>query len=536
MSEPSTPPSASAEDSPQPPVTDSAKAAVAPFEATRAETIERIRSAAPGTVLLVDFDETLLLTNSTQTFVRAARPYFFSALLFAILEKLRPWRFIPAGGRSILLREWIRLLAVMTCFPWTLWLWRRQAGTVAREWGNHELIKALRARPDCRLVITSYGWRALLVPILEKMALPAYEIDACRLSTFRRDRLRGKPFRLRALLGEEALRGALLITDSPDDLDLAQVVDRCCLLKWDKPSNAPIFSHYVPFLYSVKAKYGDWRHFRSVVLADEFPLLVLCLSWLAAAPLFHAAGILLLVISYWIIYELGYMENDRTAEKKEKDPNLSDDYMNNRDRSSFVEPWFWGILLTIPALVLVQLGQPTLTGPSQYALLPQGIDLREVLGSAELWTRVGLWSALLVSVWMVFWVYNRIDKFSRTWLYLPMQFTKNFGFALITPLSLVGYLVFAAHAMARWVTYFIYRFGRETYPGNSWFQRIRFFLLGSFALMALFLPGGVEGVVTWKALAIYVWLAIRARPFLLESARDIRRVSRDDWVIRKPMD
>ncbi|MGF1447948.1 MAG: HAD family hydrolase [Opitutales bacterium] len=535
MSEPSAQTSASPGDAPQRPQARHSVGSGAPFHTNRVQTLQRIRDAAPGSVLLVDFDETLLQANSTQTFVRAARPYFFSALLFAVMEKLQPWNLLPADGRSILLRDWVRLFTVMLFFPWTLWLWRGKAAAIAQEWGNRDLIEALRERPDCRLIITSYGWRALLEPVLKAMDLPAYEVDACGLRSFRRDRLRGKPDRLRERIGEEALSQALLITDSPDDLDLAEVVDDCCLLQWDPQSSAPIFSHYVPFMYSVKAKYGNWTHMRSVVMADEFPLLVLCLSWLATAPAFHAAGLFLLVLSYWIIYELGYMENDRTAERKEKDPNLSDMYMNNRDRISFVEPWFWGILLAVPALVLVQLGQPIDGGPRTYRFLPsEGLDLGRVLGSAELWQNVGLWTALLVSVWAVFWIYNRIDKLSRTWLYLPMQFTKNFGFALVTPLSLVGYLVFVAHAMARWVTYFIYRFGRETYPGTSWFQRIRFFLLGSFALMALLVPGGVEGVLTWKALIIYVWLAIRARPFLLESIRDLRGVSKDNWAIKPP--
>ncbi|MGF1482895.1 MAG: HAD family hydrolase [Opitutales bacterium] len=507
----------------------------APFQSSRGDALRRIREAPPGTVLLIDFDETLMLTNSTQTYVRAARPYLFSAIFFGILEKLKPWRIIPTpGDRWQLMRDWVRMLAVCFCFPWTLQLWKRKAKQIADEWGNRPLIEALRQRPDCRLVITSYGWRALLRPILREMDLPPYELDSCRLRHYRHDRLRGKPVRLRELVGDEALKQALLITDSPDDLDLAAEVGHTCLLQWDPPSSAPIFSHYVPFLYSVKAKYGNWGHIRSVILADEFPLLVLCLSWLAQFPLLHAAGVFLLVLSYWIIYELGYMENDYTAEKKEKNPNLSDNYTNNRDRISFVEPWFWGVLLAIPALLLIELAKPTVGGPWGYDVLPDWpVRVGGVLESSTLWLKLLQWSALLFFVWGIFWVYNRIDKFSRTWLYLPMQFTKNFGFALVTPLSFFGYLVFAVHGLARWVTYFIYRFGRETYPGTSWFQRIRFFLLLSFAAMALFLPTGVESVLTWQALVITAWLGLRARPFLWESLRGIRRVSRDTWSLKK---
>jgi hypothetical protein len=59
----------------------------------------------------------------------------------------------------------------------------------------------------------------------------------------------------------------------------------------------------------------------------------------------------------------------------------------------------------------------------------------------------------------LFAIFNRVDETSRTFLYLPLQATKGIGIVLMLglPVTIVGAALLIAQAIARWMTYVVYR-------------------------------------------------------------------------------
>jgi hypothetical protein len=83
------------------------------YTASPDATLEAVR--AHDGPLLVDFDETLYLRNSTEDFIDCARPGLLALLLLRVLDVLRPWRL--TGGINT--RDNWRVWAILTFFPWT---------------------------------------------------------------------------------------------------------------------------------------------------------------------------------------------------------------------------------------------------------------------------------------------------------------------------------------------------------------------------------------------------------------------------------
>ena len=92
--------------------------------------------------LLVDFDETLYLRNSTEDFIDCTRPGLLALLLLRVLDVIKPWRLTGA----INTRDTWRVCAISTFFPWTAWRWRAKVPILAERYLNQELKAALKGR------------------------------------------------------------------------------------------------------------------------------------------------------------------------------------------------------------------------------------------------------------------------------------------------------------------------------------------------------------------------------------------------------
>src|SRR5262245_51937601 len=90
--------------------------------------------------VLVDFDETLYLRNSTEDFIDCARPGLLALLLLRVLDVIKPWRL--TGGIDT--RDTWRVCAISLLFPWTLQRWRSKAPILARRYINQELKAILK--------------------------------------------------------------------------------------------------------------------------------------------------------------------------------------------------------------------------------------------------------------------------------------------------------------------------------------------------------------------------------------------------------
>ncbi len=501
-----------------------------PREVDGAAALEILARAPADQPVVVDFDETLLLRNSTSEYLRTVRPYLVGRLILLVLDLLRPWAWLPDRWFGPGSRDWFRVVAVTMLFPWTPLLWRRRAARLATGSANEDLVRALRDRTGSRVIVSSQGFRFVIRPLLERMGLGAVEFEACRFLAGFLDRRRGKLDRLVRLVGEDTVRRAVVITDSEDDRPLLDAAARPLLVRWPPPAASGAPPAYVPFLFMVRAKHGGWGHFRSMILGEDLVLLWLGLSLASPQPLLHACAMVFLLLSFWVIYEVGYMENDLVAERYERDPVLKPEFFAHREAISFREPWLWALLAALPGVWLLQVAD-RVEVPAWRAVT-DGSLLRAVEGSWDpgaLLRVMSWWVGLLAGLRLLYLVYNHADKMSRVWMYPLLQGMRSFGFAVLSPLSLPGAVAFLATVISRWMLYWVYRAARVEWPGTDVGQALRLALVAGLAGALLCHAGAREAMLSVQGGIILAWCAWRARLALVRILRDAHHVRGDSW-------
>jgi len=244
---------------------------------------------------------------------------------------------------------------------------------------------------------------------------------------------------LSTALGDAAVREAMVISDSGDDLPLLAACARPLRVVWPEARYRTALSRcYWPTEYLARIKRPGERYFFRGVLQDDFAYWLLASVTLASYPLFHVAGLLLLLISFWAIYELGYVDNDQVAERFEREPKLSPEFFRNPVVTPSWQPWLWAAGFGAAAIFVLRLpGRP-----------PAADFLR--------------WLAVLVATQLWFRLYNRVDKNTRVWMFPVLQLARSSAFVVLVPISLVGTIALSAHLFSRWVPYYVYRFGGRT--------------------------------------------------------------------------
>ncbi len=443
--------------------------------------------------LLVDLDETLYLRNSTEDFLDTARPGLLALLLLKCVDVLKPWHL--TGGAPT--RDVWRVGLVMALLPWTLWRWRRRAPQLAAAHGNAALLAALRARA-LPVTIATVGFRPLVEPLVAAFALPGADVIATGVSFT--DRRQGKLLRVTAALGADAVAGAMVLTDSPEDQPL---LDPCAhplyVLGPEARYVAALSGVYLPTEYLGRVKRPGERNFLRGVLQDDFAYWVLASIALAVHPLYHGAGLLLLLFSFWAIYERGYVDNDLVARDYEQDPKLTSAFFNSPVATPALQPWLWAAALGAAGIFVLR-----------YPDLPVQAD--------------GLrWAALLLGTYGWFCLYNRMDKGTRVWMFSVLQLARTAAFAVLVPVPLIGVAALAAHVVARWVPYYVYRHGGKNWPDlQPPLIRLMFFVL--ITLLLSLAAGSASLFENYTALALLLWTAFRARHDLVLAARSARRI------------
>lgn len=98
--------------------------------------------------LIVDFDETLFLLNSTEAFLDSARPRFLGAFILRLLDLTKPWLLLPGPRKQHVYRDWLRVLSVVVLMPWCVFSWRARAPRLGLKYWNQELLIVLFWRSD----------------------------------------------------------------------------------------------------------------------------------------------------------------------------------------------------------------------------------------------------------------------------------------------------------------------------------------------------------------------------------------------------
>ena len=470
------------------------------------DVIDLIETVSEKTPIIVDFDETLFLRNSTEEYLNTLRPRVIGAVFLGLLNYLKPWNWLPGSLKGEISRDWLRVVISTLLFPWTLLLWCWRARQLAHVQGNTILLQAIAKSVSSRVIVATKGFAFIVSPLLKHLSLPRNtrnNLIACRFWKGIVDRQMDKKERVTAALGADTIKRAIVVTDSPDDTSLLSAVAKPCLVVWPEAKYFPaMVDVYIPFVYLERCKRSGQQYFLRVILGNDLVVIFLALSWLNSYPLIHAASMTFLLLSFWCVYELGYYENDLVAEQFEEKPVLSKTYQRYKQRMDMWQPWIWALLFAVPGIVLLELSKTFLESTNSV------FDYTRLFLSKAL-TDMVCWFGLLLSLRVSYWAYNHMDKSTRLWLYQFLQIYRYFGFLVVTATSVIGVMLFAAQVLSRWISYIVYR-NQADWPKNLPEQLISCFIFG-FLIMAIVLSGDDFWIVlNWQTLLIFLWYAFRA--------------------------
>jgi len=463
--------------------------------------------------VLLDFDETIYLRNSTEDFIDSARPALLALLAMRMLDLIKPWRW--TGG--VTTRDVWRVRCITWLFPWTKQLWIKRVLALALDSGNTPLIKAIQKRslaPNSQAtVVATLGFDFIVAPLAVALGLPRIRIIAARSSTFA-DRRDGKLRMVVSKLGHEAVRRALVLTDSPQDAPLLDVCAVPMRIEWPEARFRPALSdHYLPGQYLSVVKRPGERYIARGILQEDFALWVLASMALATQPIVHVVALLFLLLSFWAVYESGYVDNDRIAARYEHDPKLTGAFREAVVATPRITPWIWA-----------------LTSGAVGVLLLRGLTSNAL-------TDFFLWTAMLAATYGAFAIYNRFDKTTRIWLYSGLQMARSAAFVVLVPIHLIGAVAIGAHVLAKWVPYYIYRAGGKRWPDQSHLlTRLLFFVLLSILLA---FAAGSAILWSWSAAALLAWNVLRARHELVAAVFGAARLDKPNStrpLDRQPLD
>ncbi|WP_170149752.1 hypothetical protein [Rhodoplanes roseus] len=477
---------------------DLAPADLAPDDVDPGERVRRALAAAdPGTEIIVDFDETLWLRNSTEEYLRSLRPRLLAYLILLALDVLRPWRLLGGAARQHHYRDWLRVLVCSVLLPWSIPLWRRRAPALAALWQNRELLDALQDSGYASFRVATLGFGALVEPLLRHIAPQAELVASGTLLSGHRIRRLGKSASIASRHGRGLVCGAIVITDSETDADLLEDCAMPLLVRWPAAEYRPAFAEaYVPFRYTQRGKRPGENYMLYGVLLEDVALLWLSFAWIMPAPIAGAAAILALHLSLWCVYEIGYVENDTRATMHEAKPQTWGG-AGAACAQRFQPTWAW----TAAAAFAVSGTWLLVTFNAGAVRLPLGS------GQAPLLLGVlGVWAAYLAITRVAFWTYNRLDVASRGIFYVVLQLLRTVGYGVLLATNPIGLAALLSLVLARWVKYLVYRDTGTRLTEDQRFLTLLFFLVLAGAAATI----DPVAVVSVQAVATLVWLTAYA--------------------------
>ncbi|WP_019509251.1 hypothetical protein [Pleurocapsa sp. PCC 7319] len=230
---------------------------------------------------------------------------------------------------------------------------------------------------------------------------------------------------------------------------------------------------YIPLLYSEKIKRPGKRYFLNNIIGEDFIILWLSFAYTSSHLLLSSISIFLLLIAFWCIYELGYIENDIIGDKYEDKAVLSHNYKSGEYSFGLWQPWLWSLGLSILGIIALE---------NNKIFEISSLDVFTFHGYEHIFSDISAkliyWGFFLLALRGIFYVYNNINKQSRVWFYLLLQTFRYCGFLIIITTNTVGLMLLVSCILTRSIQYILYRYlgGQE----SSWpmdFPRYFFCLL-----------------------------------------------------------
>jgi hypothetical protein len=491
---------------------------------SQSEVLKSIQESSQNTLIIVDFDETLLLRNSTAEYLNSLQPRIIGSLLLKIIAFLQPWKWIVRSKEKVNIRDWFFVVCTTLLMPWNIFLWKKKACDIALKHSNYQLVEELNKNKNNEIVVATLGFNFIVEPILNHIPVTHSRLISCRFWLGLEDRQKGKLAMLEESIDEQKIANSIVITDSLDDLSLLKKAAKPLFIVWDKARyNYPMGDIYFPMMYIHKVKrVGENYIFKSILL-DDLPILLLSLSWLSSQVILHGLGLLFLLFSFWCIYEFGYYENDLVAEKYEKKPTLSETYHNSQVTINWWMAFIWSLLLGSIGIFALEASKKI-----EFFKINYLISHREEIVTSYL-ALFTTWVGFLLASRLCFWIYNYVNKQTRIWLYFVLQFTRYCGFLVVTKTNLVGISLLLVQVLSRSISYLVYRYAggsKENWPDLQekflrWFLFI-FTIVGlSFAQTDIFL------LINWQTAIIIAWCTIRGVNHIKQVINSIGLIQQD---------
>lgn len=465
-----------------------------PYDVTPEQALSSI--AAHDGPVVVDFDETLYLRNSTSDFLSSARPSLLAFALVKLVDVIKPWRFARGNGE---LRDMWRIRVLLAVMPWTIGRWRRQAATTARFNLNERLAETLRPaqRP---VIVSTLGFEPVVKPLLEGFDIGKLELVA--MDPWDSEQCgRGKLALTSEAVGAQTVSASAVVTDSMDDRELLAAGRIPMRVEWPEAGPGEAFNRlYYPGRYLTKVKRPGSRYVRKII-KEDVALWILATVWVAENPITDSIGLMLLALSFWAIYETGYVDNDLVAEEHEEEPALTTEFRQRKVTFPPRAPFLW-------ATVSGALGLLVLRMPN----LPSLLDL--LLWALVLWFSLG-----------VFRIYNRLDKGTRILMFPILQLLRTAAFIVVVPTVPLAIVAITIHVIMRWASYYVYRTVPGGWPGGADLLVVRLVVFVAIGLVLISQQTWSElwSLTTLSLLAWHLFLARTALPAAIRNAHRIDR-------------
>jgi hypothetical protein len=392
------------------------------------------RTAMSGPVF-VDFDYTLFGSNSTELFITSCRPSLLVAIIEFVVRRCVPWRLTRLRGH-FRLRDFVCCMAIIILCPWSIFMWRRRAPELFERYASQEIASRLSAVALERVVIVSFGMKAIIKPLLSGSRWQNVRLIATPSLPPLWYFGRGKLPLVRRSFDETQIRTSIFFTDSLDDKDLLDASGQGILIEPQGETSRAIEHLYMPLRYTGRAKYTSSYVFDQVLFVECLLAVIATvtsfsslLSKLACMPFF--------TLSLMCIYEIGYFENDMVAAAREEAPTLSS--QAKRFQAFPMQPaaWIWAA-----AAAALGAWAACSSGAMRPAFLP--------------WAAL-IWLSSLILLRGTFFTYNRVRPAARIAIYPLLQMFKYLPLFILFPATPAGAVLAFCQAATMSLIYLIYR-------------------------------------------------------------------------------
>ena len=200
-------------------------------------TLEALRACIaddhPERRYFIDFDYTLMLASSTDTYLQSARPKLFFWPVLKAIGLFRPW--VLRGQNGVFLyRDAMRLAVLERLRPNLMTDLEQRAVQVFETHENKALVETLQEIPADRIVIVSFGLTKVIKALLKQTPFEQSTVVASQSDQLVDDRRAGKLKMLEKAGYFPNPELDVVVSDSyRDDKDLLEFVNHNFYIKWD---------------------------------------------------------------------------------------------------------------------------------------------------------------------------------------------------------------------------------------------------------------------------------------------------------------